>query len=223
MRKAEMEHARAVYEHELRLAKVSIKEGDVLQAIEHAVQGWRFVVGMMKHARKYDGAEFESLACVDIVLEHAPYVFDAASLNALGELLTSERSVERNTSSSLKDRLAEARESMSVAHRIWRAVERDDHGSQDDWADRFGVDAATVNVIVDRWMQLGLVIRSATANGECLRIATNLGDACRAKCALCGAGVRAAKRVFLNPAVCPGCKRQAEFVLCVESLAHHGE
>jgi len=91
MTKAEMEAHRAQYYELIAKARAARQDGRYREAVELAMSSWEYVDGMMQYERKYDDKKFSSIEGIDLVLEYAPILFDAESLDKLEFLLKKQR------------------------------------------------------------------------------------------------------------------------------------
>ena len=70
--KAELRAASIQYHLLLDQARQAKEQGLLAAAVETAVQAWPYLDQMMQYARKYEDEEFDTVGCVEIVLELAP-------------------------------------------------------------------------------------------------------------------------------------------------------
>ena len=208
-----MEEAAASYVACIRHARASVRMGRLDDAIRNAVGAWRHVDGMMRYGKKYEHEEYDTLECVEVVLRYAPVTLDSASLDELAALLKQQRRVERNTSRSLTDALAEARARLRSAHRLADHIEREGPIRQDALRSTLGSDQDDWRLLCEQWESLGFVERTKEGAWYVVRLATRFDEAWSAKCAACGVKVTASKRQLLSNDECPKCKAHAGFVL----------
>lgn len=210
--KAEVEAEHAQYTECVRAAIAALESRDVETALRHAVAAWDFVDGMMQYERRYNKAEFVSIAAIDIVLDIAPFVFDLASLNRLEALLKSQRAIVRNTTTAFRERLSVARETVRHVALIWeRMANADGHVAIDEWR-RLHCDRHIWESVTRLWLSVGLI----ESSGDTLRWATRMNGITTAKCSACGVLARGPKDRLLDDAKCPSCGGRVPFVMISE-------
>jgi hypothetical protein len=170
---------------------------------------------MMQYARKYEGVSFESVESIDFVLRFAPLLFDFVSLDSLEELLKRQRRIERDTSDDLAQRLAEARQRMWDAHRMWTHLEQTPGARQDELGRVLGGDQNRWRGVAETWEAMALLVRTPNRGSYRLALSTRMGEVVSAKCSACGAGAEAPKAMFLEPLTCRECRSTVSFVLLV--------
>lgn len=218
MAKADLQADQAAYDRVLAIAGEAERAGDYSRAISHAIRAWPFLEGMMQFERRWEGATFKSIPCVDMVLRLAPPLLNWSALDQLETLLRARRAIDRSTSDDLADRLRGARALLALAHSIWRHVQANPGASYD--AVRADVQGGHSDLrnIIDRWVDMGILVRTGPSSDTRLRLATDLGRAMTAKCSACGENVAMAFRDALHPRSCPKCGDLSEFVLGSEPL-----
>jgi len=122
--KQELASAYGQYSARMERAGDALKKGLYRQAVRDALEAWPFIDGMMQYGRRYNQQEFQTIAAIDLVLEYVPWLLDFRQLDRLAALLKECRRIERNTDTDFSEKLAEARERMWAAHRLWDYIER---------------------------------------------------------------------------------------------------
>jgi hypothetical protein len=216
MTKAEMEEHNQQYHALMAQAEAALRQGLTRQAVQNALAAWDHIDGMMQYARKYEDAQFDTIPAIDLVLEYVPLLLDFRQLDKLDALLRDYRRIERDTAADVGQQLAEARERMSAAYRLWDYIEHHPDvrqaelrvalgGKQQQWAD-----------IVTAWEKMGLLRRIPDGNTYRLALNTRMGELVPAKCPECGNLTQAPKAMFLDEMPCPQCKKRALFVLVAD-------
>jgi len=210
--KAELEYEYTLYTNSLAAAKLAEQQGFPKKAVDHALDAWTHIDGMMQYARRYLDAQFDSIQAIDIVLRYAPLMFDFRALERLGGLLKDKRRIEKNTEVSLGDRLAEAEDRMWDNHRLWHHLEWHPGQLQSELRQILGGNQDNWRAAAELWEKLGLVVRQVEANSYRLTLATRLGAVIEAKCYSCGHRVEAPKAMLLEDATCPSCNLKSAFL-----------
>lgn len=213
MTKAEMEHHHAQYHAHMASAREAQQRGLYRQAVEIAFRSWAHIDGMMQFERKYDSKDFASVTAIDLVLKYAPLLLDPVWLDKLDELLKDSRRIEKNTSESLADNLADARRRLSDAHRLWDHLEWNAEVRQDDLRKVFGGDQNEWRELAESWEKMGIVERAPEGGSYRVRLRTRMGGVCSGKCPACGGIAQAPKAMFLEPLTCTDCGGQQVFVI----------
>lgn len=213
MAKADLKAAQETYDALLHAAKLAEHAGRYAEVLAHCSAAWEHVDAMMRYERRYEGTEFKSVQCIDLALKYAPLLFHHQSLDAIEQLLKAQRSVERNTTDDLGQRLAEARARMRSAHRLWSHVEQRPGSKQSELHETLGGEQKQWLRLVEQWASMGLVAR-IISEGHCrLRLVTDLDEPIEGKCPECGAGVTEPKSRFLVPRACPRCRKTTMLVM----------
>ena len=221
MKKADMEDHRATYQSLMAEARAAERDGLFEFVMKSALSSLATIDGMMQYERKYGDREFSSIKAIDLILKYAPLLLDAASLERVEELLKGCRRLEKRTSESLADNLAQARALMWDAHRLWDHLELHPEARQDELRRVLGGDQDQWRSIAEAWQRMGLLRRTPEAGSYRLALCTRMGGIVSAKCPACGSVTEAPKAMFLEELTCPECKAKASFVILVtESGAH---
>jgi hypothetical protein len=213
MAKADLERAAARYRECVSQATHAEAAGDARRVVASALAALDHLDGMIKYGRRYADAEFDSVPCVDLVCKYAPLLFDAAALDRISDLLRSQKSIERNTSSSLAEKIKAARLTMATAHALWDCVEANPGVRQDQLRQRLGGSQDEWRRLAESWEALGLFRRTPAGNSYSLQLVTAMEEVVVAKCSGCGVLAKGQKRQFLNTQNCPRCRREAMFVI----------
>jgi hypothetical protein len=212
-KKTDMEFHRGQYYALVEKARTALDEGLYMEALELAVASWEHIDGMMQYERKYEGAAFETVEGIEIVLAHAPLLFDFQALSRLELLLKSQRRIDKHASDDLAAKLAEARAVMWEAHQLWNHLMQVSHEP----ARRDPAEAIDANqrwkAIVESWEQMEIAWTVTTRN--CIRPAlrTQMDGLTFGKCPSCAAVVKARKIRLLEAGQCPQCSKSVAFVL----------
>lgn len=212
-RKEELQFEKAEYYALLARAKEAEAAGDFPKAVEWAVQSWQYVPGMMQYERKYENREFKSVDTIDVVLEHAPWLFDMGSLNELERLLRSKRQIDRDASDDLAARLREAQGLCRDAVVLWNAIESHPGITIAELGELLGGSAAGRLRVIEAWIRLGALCESREGGARRLSLVTRMDEVVAGKCSECGVSVKGPKRALLPPRTCPKCKRMSSFAI----------
>ncbi len=159
-----------------------------------------YVDGAMQYERKYEDAEFNSVAAIDLVLRYAPLLFHAEGLDRVALLLKQNKRIEKLTAADMAQRLAAARQRMWENHRLFALIEAQPQLRQD--------------------QRIGLLERVPDRPSYRLAFVTRMGQVVPAKCPSCGRVAHAPKAFFLEPMDCPECGAAAtSFVLLAQDTA----
>ncbi len=213
MKKADMEFHRAQYQGLMVEARAAEREGRYRLALEQAVSAWEHIDGMMQYERKYDDAEFQSVAAIEMSLRYAPFLLDFKTLDNLDSLLKDCRRIERNTSEALKDKLGQARARMWENHQLWDYLEKNPGTRQDHLRRILGGDQDQWRSTVERWERMCLLRRIPDGESYRLALATRMDEVILTKCPSCGEVVEGPKAMFLEDIVCPECETSVVFVI----------
>ena len=208
-----MENHRAQYNDLMGDVRSSEQKGDYFEAVRLALSSWKHVDGMMQYERRYQDREFSSIEAVDVILKHAPLLFDFQALDEVESLLKTQRRIERNTSDDLADRLARARMLMWDAHRMWDHLERHSKANQRELRRALGSDQHRWRSLAETWEEMGLISRKPEAGSHRLSLSTRMSEVILGKCSSCGVVVQAAKSKFLAERTCPKCITRVLFVI----------
>ncbi len=213
MKKGEMQDHRDRYGAIMSEARRAHQQGLCREAVELAMSCWEYIDGMMQYERKYEQREFDSIDAIEMVLRYAPVLFDYASLDRLDALLEEKRRIERDTSADMAERLADARSLMWDAHRLWNHLEHHADVRQDQLRLVLGGNQDRWRSIAEAWDKMGLITRKPQGGSYELELSTRLGQVVDGKCSACGGTVEAPKAMFLEKLKCPGCGKQAMFII----------
>ncbi len=213
MTKAEMEAHRTEYFALMGKARAAQQDGLYRKAIELALASYDHIDGMMQYERRYEEREFDSVESIDLILKYAPVLFDFPSLDALEDLLKTQRRIEKNTSDDLGERLSNARTLMWDAHRMWDHLEQHPEARQDDLRHALGGDQDRWRSVAERWAKMGLLHRTPEGNSYRLALCTRMGQVVSGKCFSCGAVAEAPKAMFMEELACPDCRTRGLFVI----------
>lgn len=202
-------------EYHLLLAKAHAAHDDGLYAevIDCAVKCWPHIDGMMRYGERYEDESFESIEAISLVLDHAPLLFDLASLRQLEELLRSRRRIEKKTDESLADQLATASENAWRYHSLFSALEQSHGVELDKLPGRLGGSKKYWLGVIDDWERMGVVWCEYSHDATIIHLRTRMDGVTRAKCSGCGSIGEAPKSMFLESTRCPSCQTMCDFVL----------
>lgn len=213
MKKAEMEAHQQKYHANIRKARGAKRKGSFQEAIEFSKLSWDHIDGMMRYERKYEDKAFKSIEGIDIVLKHAPYLFDFQSLDDLEALLRSQKRIEKNTSLNLNNTLEAARKVMWDAHRVWSQLERAGELQKEKLLQILGGDNDNWQSMAESWYEMGLIRRWSEDDSYRIALVTRMDEATTGKCPSCGVLAKAPKSAFLITQTCPKCKVNGSFVI----------
>jgi len=213
MNKNEMEAHHVEYNRlseEVRKAQARGLYGD---AIKLAKDSWSHIDGMLQYARRHLKVEISSIDTIEVVLKYAPLLFDKSSLDEIGTLLKECRTVEKNTSENMGEKLSNARDLMWNAHRLWNHIEHHSCVYQNTLRDTLGGDQDQWRRMVELWEKMGLLRRQRTGTSCQLSLATRFGELVTGKCQFCGELAEAPKAMFLEKVTCTQCSQHVLFVI----------
>ena len=213
MKKAEMQEHYDVYHYSMERARALERRGLITRALQECRKAWPFIDGMMQFSKRYESQEFSSIPAIDMVLKHAPYLFDFESMEALEQLLKQGQRIEKNTSQSLADKLADARSRMELAHRLWNYLELNPGARQDRLRKALGGDQEVWRAIAETWEKMGLLSRVPEGGSYRLDFRSRMGAVVFGKCPECGSKHQAPKSMLLGRNKCPDCQQDVVMVL----------
>ena len=213
MKKAEMESHATEYRVLMDTARSALQERRYREALDLALSSWKHIDGMMQYERKRTGKEPTTVEGIDIVLKHAPLLFDFQSLNELDSLLKSQRRIEKNTSHNMAEKLVKARGLMWDAHGMWDHLERHPGEREDQLRQALGGDQHRWRSVAETWEQMGLVSRTPEGGSHRLSLSVRMSETVLAKCPSCGVVGKGAKAKFLGELTCPKCRAKVLFVI----------
>ena len=196
-KKAELEADYLEYKHWIRKAREAERAGLFHQALEDALAAWPYVDGMMQYGKRYREEVYTSIAAIDLVLKYSPLLLDYPILDRLQAMLKEQRRIDKNTSESIADKLAVARQQMWRAYELWGHLEENPDGRQDFLRKTLGGDQAAWRGMSERWEEMGLLSRKKSGRSYELIFTTRLGEVIHAKCESCGEIVEGPKGMFL--------------------------
>lgn len=205
-KKAELELAHETYQELIRQARQAKDQGQFGRAIDLAMQCWSHLDAMMRYAQKYQERQFESLECIELVLELAPPLFHFEALDALAALLKQQRRIDKQASADLAGKLTDARARMWEAHRAWGAMDSQSTNAANGFT-------PTNQKLTAFWVTTGACVQSP---GGAPRLAFDGDRLVRVKCSSCGATGKAKFVRVLADVLCPRCKTSAPFVVLGE-------
>jgi hypothetical protein len=216
--KAELDADYTRHETVMGEARSACHRQDYERAIELAVSAWDCIDGMMLYERKYcNRREHHSIDSIDCVLRFAPLLFHFESLDKLAALLKSQRRIEKNTTTDVAQKLADARSLMADAHRLWNHLEKQGECRQDLLRNELGGDQDRWRSIAETWERMGLIHRVPDGGSYRLALSTSFDRPTRGKCPSCGVIGKATKARLLETITCPQCHATVQFVLLSES------
>lgn len=219
MAKAQLEAEREQYRAHLRAARAADAQGFYRDALAHALAALPHVDGAMQYERKYEEAEFSSVAAIDLVLRYAPLLLHAEALDRIESLLKQYKRIEKLTAADMAQRLADARTRMWQNHRLFALLEAHPETRQDQLRQRLGGDQDAWRATSEAWEKIGLLERVPERPSYRLAFVTRMGQLVPAKCPSCGHVAHAPKSFFLETMNCPGCEASTLFVLLVPGTA----
>jgi hypothetical protein len=211
-KKAELEADRERYQTWMQSARDAERVGMFREALEYAQKAWDHVDGMMQYERRFENAEFDSVAAIDLVLNYAPLLFQFESLYGLRDLLKKQKRIEKNTEADLGAKLERSVERMWQNHRLWSYLEASPDARQDQLRAVLGGDQDYWRSVVEAWEKMGLLERMRVGGSYQLSLATRMGQVFAGKCPKCGHSVEAPKSMLLEKANCPRCRSDVMFV-----------
>jgi len=208
-----MEEDRANYEAWMSRARAAEREGFYHKAVELALSSWDFIDGMMQYERKYADREFANVQGIEMVLRYAPLLLDYQTLDKLDALLKKYPRIDRLASDDIAAQLAQARQRMWDARRLWDYLEHNPDFRQDKLRQALCGDQDQWRAAAEFWERMGLVTRVPEGGSYRVALATRMGGVIPAKCPACGKIVSAPKAMFLEETGCPECLKSVLFVI----------
>jgi hypothetical protein len=218
-KKVELEAHRDAYEAKMEAARQAEHLGLYQHAVQLAVSAWENIDGMMQYKRKYEDAEFKSIAAIELVLRYAPLLFHFESLAKLESLLRTEKRIDKNASDDLASSVASAMTEMWANRRLFNFIEANPECRQDSLRSHLDGDQEYWRWVAEAWEKMGLVCRTPEGGSYRLALATRMGQLVDGKCPGCGHIDRAPKAMFLEEIACPSCGRAVWFVLLSSHVA----
>lgn len=206
------EHA-ARYDELQACARAAEARGEYFTAIEHARGAFPFINGMMQFREQSEGASFESIETIDMVLRLAPPLFDTASLDELEALLKAKRRIAKETNVDEKTQFVVAREQIRVAHRLWNFIEANPAVNSDQIAAHLQLVKSLWSGLLDFWVKANLLTVHDDSGQATYGFEHSTDHVIIAKCGLCGIACKGPKHRFLQQQECPRCQQSSLFVL----------
>ncbi len=213
MKKAGIEANRAQYHALMAKAHTAEQEGLYREVVVASLSACDHIDGMMQYERRYEDKAFDSIESIDMVLRYAPLLLDFHVLDRLDSLLKAQRRIDKNTSASLIDKLANAREFMWDVHRLWEHLEQYPNTRQDESARILGGDQDQWQLVVEAWEKMQLLHRTPEGGSYRLTLSTRMGAVVPGKCPSCGVVTEAPKAMLLEQSTCPACGKSVMFVI----------
>ena len=223
MTKAEMEAHHRQYQALMSQARTAEESGSYAEAIEKALACSEHIDGMMQYERRFMQREFKSIGAIEMTAKYAPLLFDKASLAKMENLLKEYRRIEKNTSEQMGDKVAEAREMMREAHRLWNHIEKHPGCRQDELRRLFGGKQEQWRSIAEVWEKMGLIRRTPKDGSYCLAVSTRMDEPVRSKCPACAHVMESTKVKCLGEVACPQCKTSVVFVILSEPVSENAK
>jgi len=211
--KSEMEEHRESYDACMAQADDAIRAGRHREALATAVSALQFTDGMMRHAAKYDNAQFDNVQSIELILRYAPLLLEQDPLKKLEETLDAQRRIERTTSENIRQLLGAATKNLAACHRLWSLLESIDGISQEQLSGMLGKEPHDWIGTIATWHQMQLVLRVPNGSSYRISIATRMDREMRGKCSYCGAERRALYWKLLESLECARCRKLSLFTL----------
>lgn len=203
--KSELESERQAC-HALAMRAITSERQDLYgEAINLALASFPYLDAAMQYERKFMKIDCPPLPTVEIIFRCAPPLFHRHALDAADSFLSERRRIDKEFARELKDRLANARELMRAAFRLWGEIQTGTSSP-----DRDAMDVAPIR---NYWERTGLIVNRRTDGRNNWLFATRLDEPTHGKCSHCGHVVTAKKIAFLDKARCPKCTGQVPFVI----------
>jgi hypothetical protein len=194
-------------------AQQAINRHGYSEGMRLAVNALLHVDGMMQYERKYECRSIDRVRCIDIILQYAPLLLDADSLDKLAEVLKSQKRIDKNAEADLAKDLELSRAQLRIAHQLWDQLETHPVVTQEQLEQATRTTASNVGAVIHGWQQMGAVIASANGNIRQYSLTTRMGDAVPTKCISCGATGKAPKMNLLDEITCPRCRSSSFFLI----------
>ncbi len=185
------------------------REGAYHQAIDVALRSLPHIDGATQFERKFMKMENPPLPTLGIVFRYAPPLFRQDALDRVDVFLAERRGVEKRSGQDLKAQLAEARQLLDTAYRLWQQV----RGGTPILESREPLKSDRVYAIEQVWERSGLIERIPPGSPKKWAFRTQFNAPVRAKCNRCGHPRTAPKVAFLEESRCPKCGGMAAFVI----------
>lgn len=214
MKKAEMEDCHARYAYLMQKAHAAEGNGDIREALDHALAACEYIDGMMRYENKYLDGDFSTVEAFELILRYAPFRLNYEVLNGLRELLKSSRRIERNTSDCLADKVDAAEETMWDAYHVYCHLGNGARFQRDVLNSLGGRKAHWEKILVGLDQAGAIMRRPDGASGELvIKLSTNLSENIKAMCSACGGVQGMARRETLTPRSCTHCGETVDFVM----------
>jgi hypothetical protein len=217
MAKAEMEvHSKEHWAIVFK-ARAARDAGMHQEAVELAATSWPHIDGMLQFERKNAGSQTMHIDAIEIVLALAPFLMDYSKLDALEELVATQRRVAKASNRDLAIALSSARTAMWESRKLWNYLELQPQWREDHLLGILGSESAYWSPFFDIWIQMG-VLRRVVESGEVqLSLATQMNESVFAKCPSCAAVGKAEKTTCLKTVPCPKCGKNVLFVILLRN------
>jgi hypothetical protein len=212
MKKAELAKHHSQYYSLVASAAASQRSGLVRESLGFAVASLEHMDGAIQYERKYEKTDLVSLEAIELILTHAPLIFEFESLNQLEISLKVQRRIERNLLAEIAAKLAAARELMRIAHRLWDCLERHADFLETELRSNFECHDSQWPHLADTWETMGVLIRTSGTNSQRWALATRMDGHAMGKCPSCGATGKGQKAKMLDAMTCPKCRSTVQFV-----------
>lgn len=190
--------------HNLALRAITAERQDqYAEAIHLALTSLPHLDAGMQYERKHMKIDCPPLPTVELLFRCAPPLFHRQALDDAEAFLAERRRIDKDFARDLKDQLADARERMRTAARLWAELQA-------------GTDAsATADVVPIRnyWERTGLIVNLRTNGRNHWQFRTQMDEPTQGKCSHCGYIVTAKKVTFLDKTRCPKCMATVPFVI----------
>jgi hypothetical protein len=205
MSKAELAASRDRYDELMRRANEALSRGYYRDAMRWARAAWERVEDMMKYERRYEGAAFKTVPCIEMVLRLAPLRLDGESLDALEALLKQQRSIDKHASDDLAGEVEKARERMRMAYRVWRELEKRGEVEWENVVALYGQNRSEWLGLEREWARMELVEITGRGGRRRIRLRSGLSETVKVRCVVCGECVEMPKRVAVRARTCSSC------------------
>lgn len=213
LKKADLEQHQNEYWRRIHDAQAAELLGSWEEALATALSSLQFVSGMMQYERRYQNAEFESVAAIDLVLRIAPLLFRFDALEELQAFLKTNRQVDKLASDDLEQKVAQARQRMAENHRLYSLLERESQVGQDQLRARLGGARQYWQHLCEAWAKAGVIDRVRNGDTSEISLATRSDQIVAGRCPSCGKTSSMAKSDMLELVACPICQESVNLVL----------
>jgi hypothetical protein len=212
--KAELNADANCYRQGVSAMRKAHNEGRYLDAIRVALAATEYADGMIQFERRFEKrTDREDVETIHYVFRYAPLLFDRDGLTAVGQLLKSQKRIDKNTAADFVQEVDDAFSLMWDAHRLWEFIEAEREVAQDKLRLNLGGDQDRWRWIAESWEQMGIIRRVPERGSYRISFVTNLTAVVRGKCSECGVVGKAPKGRFLERITCPKCGASATFAI----------